>query len=381
MAKSLRELCGADFPLFAFSHCRDVVAAVSRAGGFGVLGCSTFTPEQLDEELRWIGEHVDGKPFGVDIIIPENIPAASRRTIDELAAAIPPEQIGFVRDLLARHDVTLPADEAIDRSLAPLILPDIGQELLEVAFRHPIRFVANALGLAPPRMIELGRRHGVAVGALCGAADHAVRQVEAGVDIVIAQGSEAGGHTGEVSTLVLVPEVVRAVEKAGPVPVLAAGGIMNGRQMAGCMAMAAAGVWTGSVWLATPESGLSPVLQQKIVEAGSRDTVRSKARTGKYSRQLRSDWHRAWDAPDAPDTLPMPLMGMVVEAAFGRITREAERGHDGARALASYFMGQGIGLVDQIASATSIVQQFKEEFADAVGSLLPHLAGEEVQNR
>jgi NAD(P)H-dependent flavin oxidoreductase YrpB (nitropropane dioxygenase family) len=123
------------------------------------------------------------------------------------------------------------------------------------------------------------------------------------------------------------------------------------------------------------------VLQQKIVEAGSRDTVRSRARTGKYSRQLRSDWHRAWEAPDAPDTLPMPLMGMVAEAAFGRITRDAERGHDGARALASYFMGQGIGLIDEIASATSIVQQFKEEFADAVGSLLPHLAGEEVQNR
>ncbi len=224
-------------------------------------------------------------------------------------------------------------------------------------------------------MIELGKQHGVAVGALVGAAEHAVRQVEAGVDIIVAQGGEAGGHTGEVSTLVLVPEVVRAVEKVRSVPVLAAGGIMTGAQMAGCMAMGAAGVWTGSVWLATPESGLSPVLQQKIVEAGSRGTVRSKARTGKYSRQLRTDWHKAWDSAGAPDCLPMPQMGMVSEAAFAKINREAEKGHPGARALASYFMGQGIGLVDQISGAGSIVQQFKEDFAEAVGSLLPHLEG------
>jgi NAD(P)H-dependent flavin oxidoreductase YrpB (nitropropane dioxygenase family) len=373
MAARLKDLTGAEFPLFAFSHCRDVVAAVSRAGGFGVLGCSTFTPDQLDAELRWIAEHVDGRPFGVDIIIPENIAPENRLTIDDLAARIPRSTLDFVHDLLAGHGVDLPSEQAIDRSLAPLIMPEIGEQLLEVAFRHPIRFVANALGLAPPRMIELGRRHGVAVGALVGAAEHAIRQVEAGVDIIVAQGGEAGGHTGEVSTLVLVPEVVRAVEQVRSVPVLAAGGIMTGRQMAGCMAMGAAGVWTGSVWLATPESGLSPVLQQKIVESRSRDTVRSKARTGKYSRQLRSDWHAAWEAGDAPATLPMPLMGMVAEAAFGRITREAEKGNDGARALASFFMGQGIGLVDRIASAGSIVQQFKEEFAEAVGSLLPHL--------
>ena len=375
MAANLKNLTGADFPLFAFSHCRDVVAAVSRAGGFGVLGCSTFTPEQLDEELRWITDQVDGKPFGVDIIIPENIAPENRLTIDDLAARIPKASLDFVHDLLAEHGVELPASEAIDRSVAPLIMPEIGQQLLEVAFRHPIRFIANALGLAPARMIDLAREHGVAVGALVGAAEHAVRQVEAGVDIIIAQGSEAGGHTGEVSTLVLVPEVVRAVDKVRDVPVLAAGGIMNGRQMAGCMAMGAAGVWTGSVWLATPESGLSPVLQEKIVASSSRSTVRSKARTGKYSRQLRSDWHAAWEAADAPAALPMPLMGMVAEAAFGRITREAERGNIGARALASYFMGQGIGLIDQIASASSIVQQFKEDFADAVGALLPHLEG------
>lgn len=373
MSNRLKHLTGADFPLFAFSHCRDVVAAVSRAGGFGVLGCSTFTPEQLDEELRWIGEHVDGKPFGVDIIIPENMAVDAGLTIDDLAGRVPDTQLRFVHDMLARHGVDLPADQAIDRSLAPLIMPNIGQELLEVAFRHPIKLVANALGLAPPRMIELGKRHGVAVAALVGSAEHAVRQAEAGVDIIVAQGGEAGGHCGVVSTLVLVPEVVRAVRKVGHVPILAAGGIMTGAQMAGCMAMGAAGVWTGSVWLATPESDLSPVLQEKIVASGSRDTIRSKARTGKYSRQLRSDWHAGWGAADAPSTLPMPLMGMVAEAAFAKVTREAEKGNPGARALASWFVGQGIGLVDRIESTTSIVQQFKLDFAEAVEGLNAHI--------
>ena len=193
--------------------------------------------------------------------------------------------------------------------------------------------------------------------------------MRAGVDIIVAQGAEAGGHCGEVSTLVLIPEVLRAIEPIRAVPVLAAGGIMIGRQMAGCMAMGVQGVWTGSVWLATSDSDVSPVIRDKIIEATSRDTVRSRARTGKYSRQLRSSWHEAWDGAGAPPPLPLPLMGMIAEPVMKRLTAAAESGNGGARKLVSYFTGQGIGLVDRVSSASAIVQEFKQDFAEAVEQL------------
>jgi NAD(P)H-dependent flavin oxidoreductase YrpB (nitropropane dioxygenase family) len=219
-------------------------------------------------------------------------------------------------------------------------------------------------------MLALGREKGVPVAALVGAKEHALRQISAGVDILVAQGSEAGGHCGEVSTLVLVPEVIAAIKPVREVPVLAAGGIVTGQQMAGCMAMGAQGVWTGSVWLATVESETSEVFREKMVEATSRDTIRSKARTGKPSRQLRSAWHDAWEGPDSPGALPMPLMGMISEPAFRSITREAERGNPQARALTSYFVGQGVGLINEIRSAGAVVQQLKEEFAAALEDLI-----------
>jgi NAD(P)H-dependent flavin oxidoreductase YrpB (nitropropane dioxygenase family) len=196
-----------------------------------------------------------------------------------------------------------------------------------------------------------------------------VRQVEAGVDIIVAQGGEAGGHCGEVSTLVLVEEVLRAVRKLGDVPVLAAGGVMTGGQMAGLMAMGAAGAWTGSVWLATAESEVSEALRDKLVAATSRDTVRSKFRTGKFSRQLRSDWHQAWAADAAPEALPMPLMSLLSEPALAEINRSADGGNARARSLVTYWVGQGVGLIEGRQTSAQVVQTFKEEFAEAVGRL------------
>jgi NAD(P)H-dependent flavin oxidoreductase YrpB (nitropropane dioxygenase family) len=369
MAQSIRQMTGAEFPLFAFSHCRDVVAAVSRAGGFGVLGGSSFTPESLAVELDWIVDHVGGRPFGVDILIPENLELGAEFTVDQLADRISERHRDFTVGLLARHGVPLSRADAI-RRVTPQTSPKVGEELLDIAFRYPIRLIANALGLAPPKMLALGREKGVPVAALVGAKEHALRQISAGVDVLVAQGSEAGGHCGEVSTLVLVPEVIAAIKPVREVPVLAAGGIVTGQQMAGCMAMGAQGVWTGSVWLATVESETSEVFREKMVEATSRDTIRSKARTGKPSRQLRSAWHDAWEGPDSPGALPMPLMGMISEPAFRSITREAEKGNPQARALTSYFVGQGVGLINEIRSAGAVVQQLKEEFAAALEDLI-----------
>lgn len=365
------ELTGAEFPLFAFSHCRDVVAAVSKAGGLGVLGATRFSPEQLEEELSWIDSHVDGAPYGVDVLVPEVIdPRVSELSDNKSrAAAIDPAYQGFVNSVLGQYGIAPEAEMPILRERMG-ITPENGLALMEVAFRHPIRLIANALGIAPPAMIKEGKQRGVPVAALVGAKEHAIRQAEAGVDIIVAQGTEAGGHCGEVSTLVLVPEVVRELARHDyDIPVLAAGGIMTGGQMAGMMAAGAQGAWTGSVWLATPEAETSEAFRAKMVAARSRDTVRSRSRTGKPARQLKTAWHDAWDAPGGPGTLPMPLMGMVSEPAFARIEREAASGNKGANELVSYFVGQGVGLVEQVRPSRQVVQDFREEFLDAISNL------------
>ena len=281
----LAERLGVDFPLFAFSHCRDVVAAVSRAGGFGVLGIVNFTPETLERELAWIDAQVEGRPYGVDVLMPENMPGELREgALEGLPAMVPDAHVAFISQLLASRGLDgAPGGDPrnlIGRPVASL-QPRTALALLEIALRHPIRLIVNALGVPPREVFELARPRGVLIGALSGSAEHARRHAAAGVDVIVAQGGEGGGHCGEVATMVLIPEVVRAMRDFDNRPVLAAGGIMTGQQMAACVAMGAAGAWTGSVWLATPESEVSDTFRDKMVAARSRDTVRSKARTGK----------------------------------------------------------------------------------------------------
>lgn len=373
MTNALCKRLGIEFPLFAFSHCRDVVAAVSKAGGFGVLGATVFSPAELEIELQWIDAHVDGKPYGLDVLIPENLSISGEAGLTSrvLGERIPQAHRDFVDDLLKRHGVAAAGAHARELGDSPPpFWPAEAMQLLEVAFRHPIKLIANALGVPPPEMIALGRAHNVPVAALAGAREHALRLAAAGVDVIVAQGGEAGGHCGEVSTLVLIPETVRALRQAGyDIPVLAAGGIMTGAQMAACMAMGAAGAWTGSVWLATLESETSPIFREKMVEARSRDTVRSKGRTGKYSRQLKSAWTDAWEGEGSPGALPMPMQSLIAEPAIRRATQSAEGGNAAARPLVTYFVGQGVGLVEQVSSARSVVQDFITDYADAVERL------------
>ncbi len=365
-------LTGCEFPLFAFSHCRDVVVAVSKAGGFGVLGATRFTPEQLEEELVWIDEHIDGAPYGVDVLVPETVDPRVADFADnaQRAAAISAEHRAFTAGLLSEYGIATAPEDVVRYEGRSGITPENGYALMDVAFRHPIKLIANALGIAPPRMITEGKARGVPVAALVGAKEHALRQAAAGVDIIVAQGGEAGGHCGEVSTLVLIPEVVRALKQGGyDIPVLAAGGIMTGAQMAGMMAAGAQGAWTGSVWLATTESETSEAFRDKMIAARSRDTVRSRSRTGKPARQLKTAWHEAWDGANGPGTLPMPLMGMVSEPSFAKIEKAVMNGNEQARDLVSYFVGQGVGLIDQVRSAKGVVQDFREEFVEAVAGL------------
>jgi len=368
MKSPVCDMLGVEFPLFAFSHCRDVVAAVSRAGGFGVLGATTHTPETIEQELKWIDDHVDGKPYGLDVLIPDNISTSGEKNVtwNSLETRISAEHRAFTRNLLNKHGIELTTTPVPDNQPQPFDA-GLALEVLEASFRHPIRLIANALGVPPKAMIEMGRKHGVPVAALVGAKEHALRQVAAGVDILVVQGTEAGGHCGEVSTMVLVPEVIKAIREIRDVPVLAAGGIMTGRQMAACMAMGAAGVWTGSVWLATVEAETSEIFREKMIAASSREAVRSKSRTGKPARQLRSVWTDAWDRdPASPGALPMPLQSIISRDAFDSIDRSALAGNTKARELVSYFVGQGVGLIDSVKSAGAVVQEFKQDFAEAV---------------
>jgi NAD(P)H-dependent flavin oxidoreductase YrpB (nitropropane dioxygenase family) len=364
---------GIDFPLFAFSHCRDVVAAVTNAGGLGVLGGTAFTPAELDQELTWIDEQVRGKPYGVDIIVPAKFEGKGENlSTGQLADRIPETYRSFVAELLAAHDI--PQDEV--RIGGSGLSGNTGRELLEVALTHPIGLMANALGVPPDYMIEAGRSSGVPVAALVGAREHAIKQVKAGVDLIIAQGTEAGGHCGEVSTLVLVPEVLDALAAvSSSVPVLAAGGIVTGRQMAACVAMGAAGAWTGSVWLTTEEAETAPHTREKFLAATSRDTVRSMGRTGKPARQLVSDWTDAWAPHDGGQrTLPLPLQSMLSEPVLRRVDKLATAGHPGARALATYFVGQGVGLMNKVKPAREVVLEFIEDYVAAAERLGGSLA-------
>lgn len=369
MKLAICEQFGIDFPLFAFSHCRDVVAAVTNAGGFGVLGATAYTPEQLDRELSWIDDHVGGRPYGADIIVPAKFEGKGENlSTGQLADRIPTETREFVANLLAEHDIE---PEERPRLGGSSLSGDTGRDLLDVAMSHPIKLVANALGVPPDYMIQAAGERGIPVAALVGAREHAVKQVNAGVDLIIAQGTEAGGHCGEVSTLVLVPEVLEAVEATGKrVPVLAAGGIVTGRQMAAAVAMGADGAWTGSVWLTTEEAETAPHTQQKMLAASSRDTVRSAGRTGKPSRQLVSDWTDAWLPHDGgARPLPLPLQSMLVEPVLRRIDGLASQGHSGAQALSTYFVGQGVGLMNKVKPAREVVREFIEDYLAAAERL------------
>ncbi len=371
MKTPICDLLGIDLPLLAFSHCRDVVAAVTNAGGFGVLGASSHSPEQLEHELAWIDDHVDGRPYGADILVPEKF-VGKGEGLDGAAmrALIGQPQRDFVSALLSEHGLDASLTGRSGSASVPVMISDTaGEQLLEVAFRHPIKLIASALGTPPAYMIERARAAGVPIAALVGAREHAIKQVNAGVDILVAAGTEAGGHCGEVTTMVLVPEVIDAIAPIRKVPVLAAGGIVTGRQMAAAIALGADGVWTGSVWLTTEEAETAPYTKQKMIAATSRDTVRSRSRTGKPSRQLKSGWTEAWESEKSPGALPMPLQSLLSEPVLHRIDTLAEQGNPGARELATYWVGQGVGLMNKATRVRDVVYEMASDFAAAAEHL------------
>tara|TARA_B100002003_G_scaffold41482_1_gene37005 strand:- start:291 stop:1424 length:1134 start_codon:yes stop_codon:yes gene_type:complete len=375
MKTPVTEMFGIEFPIFAFSHCRDVVAAVSRAGGLGVLGAVAHSDEALEVDLAWIEEEVGDRPYGVDLIVPARYAgdeSGGFQTAD-IAALIPGTHREFLDEILERYEVPPdpedPAGWAQRPGDAPFSL-NRAQRQLDIALAHRPALIANALGSPPPEMVRRCHEEGVRVGALAGTRVHAERHVAVGVDLIIAQGGEGGGHTGEIGTMVLIPEVVDAV---APVPVLAAGGIGRGRQMAASLTLGAAGVWCGSVWLTTEEAETNPVVKQKMLDAATTDTLRSRSITGKPARMLRTAWTEEWDRDDTPDPLGMPFQPMLTDQALLRINRASHHEGSGAEKLATYFVGQIVGSMNRTRGTGQVVMDMIEEFIEAAEGLAGQL--------
>lgn len=379
MKTELANRFGIDYPIFGFTPSQHVAAAISRAGGLGVLGCVRFNdPQELDDVLEWMHANTDGKPFGVDVVMPSKIPTEGSHT--DLDAMIPPEHRAFVERTL--DDLGVPPLPGGSRVSAGVLgwLHSVARSHVDVAMAHAdkygqITLIANALGSPPDDVIATAHDHGVAVAALAGAKAHARHHVDAGVDIVIAQGYEGGGHTGEVTSMVLWPEVVDAVGDRAPV--LAAGGVGSGRQIAAAIALGAQGVWMGTYWLTAAEYRLGvaegqdgpSTAQQALLDATSRDTVRRRIYSGKPARLLKTRWTDAWDAQGAPEPLPMPLQNILVSEAHARISASDDPG------VVAMPAGQIVGRLNAITPVAELIADMVSEYEEAVARMNKTLEG------
>ncbi|MFC9981910.1 NAD(P)H-dependent flavin oxidoreductase [Gordonia lacunae] len=379
MRTELAEKFGIEYPIFGFTPSQDVAAAISRAGGLGVLGCVRFNEaEELDEVLEWMHENTDGKPFGVDVVMPAKIPTEGSKM--DLDSMIPPEHRAFVERTLDDLGVPpLPGGDRVDAGVLGW-LHSVARSHVDVAMEHrrkygQIKLIANALGSPPADVIQTAHDNGVLVAALAGAKEHALHHVEAGVDIVIAQGYEGGGHTGEVTSMILWPDLVDAVGDTAPV--LAAGGVGSGRQIAAAIALGAQGVWMGTYWLTAaeyklgvPEGSDKPsTVQQALLKATSRDTVRRRIYSGKPARLLKTAWTDAWDAESAPEPLPMPLQNLLVAEAHARISQADNPD------VVAMPAGQIVGRCNAITPVADLIADLVSEYDEAVGRMNKTLGG------
>ncbi len=363
---------GLDVSIFAFTHCRDVVVAVSKAGGIGVLGAVGYSPAQLKEELDWIDEHIGDHIYGVDTAIPQKYEGMEETSADKLVemiqSAIPEEHRKFAQGLLTDHHVPEWPEGDDEVTLSFSLVQ--AQLLVDEALTRPkCRMIVNALGTPPPEIVEQVHASGRLIGALAGRLKHGTYHKEAGLDFIVCQGSEGGGHAGEVTSMVLWPQMVKLV---APLPVLAAGGIASGQQIMAAMSMGVEGVWLGSQWLNSTEAHAEPAQRESYMNATSEDTIRSRSFTGKTARMLKNEWTEAWDDPNNPDPLPMPLQGYLTFDATRRTHRYAGAGE--TQKVAFNPVGQVVGQINEIESCRDIMMRLMTEYSesyDYIQSLMP----------
>jgi NAD(P)H-dependent flavin oxidoreductase YrpB (nitropropane dioxygenase family) len=341
---------GIEYPIIAFTHCKDVAAAVINAGGFAVLGQTQHSPDEIDANIRWMREKIGDKPFGVDLVFPASVPASG--TIDELRAQIPREQYEFVEDMKKRHDIPKWRNEPEDWNLGWLN-KETPQKQLEVVLENRVPVLASGLG-NPDFVLKRAHELGILVWGLVGKPRQAKAEIDAGVDAVIAQGYDAAGHTGKIGTFSIVPQVVEIAKESGT-PVIAGGGITTGRHLAAAISLGAAGVWTGTVWLASRESDVSMIIKEKLLAAKATDTEHSACVSGFTMRTLTSEWHREWARPDAPRPAPAPyqllLFADIKASAFDHELKD----------FMTEAAGQGVDFVTEMKPAKQIVMDMADE--------------------
>jgi len=354
-----------DLPIFAFSHCRNVVAEASKCGALGVLGAVGFMPEAFERELYALDREADGKPYGVDVVLPaksewseESDPVELLR---RLRARVPPENVAFVKKLLSEHGVPeLPPGEQHEGEFLLRSTAATARRHVDIALTHSqVKLVVSALGPLPNDVADQVHGAGRLIAGMSGDATHARKHVEGGADIIIAQGAEGGGHASAVGSIVLWPEVIEAVD---PVPVLAAGGVGNGSQIAAALMVGAQGVWIGSLWLTTMESDLTDPQKEALIEARSRDTVLSKSVTGKSVRMLRNAWTDAWARPDAPATLPLPLQDLVSNECYSRGRAYPRQ----AKSVSILPVGQIVGRMNRVERTRDVIYRLTDEYLQTV---------------
>lgn len=356
---------GIDLPIFAFSHCRDVVAAVTKAGGLGVLGAAWMTTDELAMSIEWVKKQVDGKPFGVDLVFPGTGGEEAEKSPEEYAAMIPAEHIAYVKKLL--DDAGLPDMSAADRDA---FLVEYAQKMamtnkksreqLEVSLDSDVALVVGALGVTPGWVVDAAHARDTMVGALVGSARHAAKQREAGVDVLVAQGTEAGGSVGDIASMVLWPQVVEAAQG---LPVLAAGGIGRGSQILASLALGCQGVWLGSLWLGTAESDLNMEMRERLFAARSEDAQISKALTGKQGRMLATRYTDAWVGEGAMKPLDWPMQSILGGYPFRRAERASQLD------FWTYSVGQIVGDMNGHSTVRSEIERMLGEYVDALEHL------------
>ena len=344
---------GIEYPVVAFTHCKDVAVAVINSGGFAVLGEALHTPDEIAADIKWMRERIGGKPFGIDLVLPASMPA--EKSVAELLAMIPQEQRDYEQHIKQKYNVP-------DPKIAPNIHVWGGldqkraMDQLEVIFDERVPVFASGLG-SPAFLLKRAHELGIQVWGLVGKPRQAKRQIEAGTDVIIAQGFDAAGHTGNIGTFSIVPQVVDAARGTG-VPVIAAGGVTTGRHLAAALALGADGVWTGSLWLTSRESDLNMPLKERLLEAETEDTMYSDCISGYTMRTTRSPWHDEWMSDAAPEVLKPPLQ-MILSSNYIQGSLDYQR-----KDLMTEAAGQGIHYIKEMKPARQILSDIVEEALD-----------------
>ncbi len=353
---SLCEMLGIEFPIIAFTHCKDVAVAVINSGGFAVLGEAMHTPDEISADIKWIRDRVEGKPFGIDLVVPASVPPAG--ALDDLMGEIPETHWDFARQIKEKYEVPDPKGPVALHQWGGLN-QEMARAQLEVLLDERVPVLASGLG-SPVFILEAAHERGIKVFGLVGKTRQARRQLEAGVDAIIAQGYDAAGHTGAMGTFSIVPEIVSI---AGDTPIIAAGGVTTGRHLAAALCLGAAGVWTGTLWLASRESDVDMIVKEKLLAATADDTSYSNCISGMTMRTLKCPWTEEWSKPEAPNVLAAPYQ-MLLSSDYIQAANDHRR-----EDLMTEAAGQGVGFVTTMKPARQIVFDLVDEALTAIEEL------------